>query len=76
MSGDEIMKQIKQVIIGFEMAGVKIVAIGIDGGSENMKGRKFLRNSGNSISDNSWLNEEDFTFVNPVGPSRIIAQVL
>ena len=75
-SGDEIMNQIKQVTIGFEIAGVKIVAIGMDGGGENMRRGKLLYNSGNSTSNKSWLNEEDCIFVNLEDPSRRIVQVL
>ena len=55
---------------------VKIVTIGMDGGSENMRGVNFLIHFDVSTEDNRWLKEEECTFINPADLSRGMPQVL
>jgi len=75
LSGDGLMKQIKQVIFGFEMAGAKIAAVCLDGGGENVRGTKLFRLGDDPSHNDSWLSQEQCTFKNPACPSRRIAIV-
>ena len=69
------MKQIKQVILGFEMAGAKIAAVCLGGGGENVRGTKLFRLGDDPSHNDSWLSQEQCTFKNPACPSRRIAIV-
>lgn len=75
-SGDEIMRQIKQVIVGFELAGAKIVGLHMDGGGENIRGVKLLRLGNDPCNNMAWLTEDTCSFRNPFDPSRRVAIVL
>jgi hypothetical protein len=43
LSGDDLLKQTKQVILGYEMAGAQILGLGLDGGGNNARLLKLLR---------------------------------
>ena len=70
------MKQIKQVILGFEFIGAKIAAVHLDGGGENVRGVKLFRLGEDPTDAMSWLSEKHCSFVNPADPTRQVAVVL
>ena len=40
VSGDEMLRQMKEAVLGFELAGALIVGVAMDGGGENIRGIK------------------------------------
>ncbi len=73
LSGDELLYQVKQVIFGYEMIGVRILGLVSDGGGNNARLFKLLRGGNDPAEGCSWLPEEHMSFPNPADPSRRIA---
>ena len=46
------MQQMEQVALGFEMADVKIVGFGIDGGGQSMREANLMRNDNDATEKN------------------------
>ena len=55
ISADEIMYQMKFLVLGFEMAGAKLVGIIVDRGEENTRGGKLLWNYNYATDKKYWL---------------------
>jgi hypothetical protein len=73
LSGDELLKQTKQVIFGYEMAEAKILGLALDGGGNNARLLKLLRNGKELDEGQSWLDEDQVSFANPADPTRQVA---
>jgi hypothetical protein len=73
LSGDELLRQVKQVIFGYEIIGVRIYGIVCDGGGNNARLFKLLRSGNEPTEGESWLKEEHVSFLNPADPTRRIA---
>ncbi len=73
LSGDELLRQIKQVIMGYEMIGVRIIGLSCDGGGNNARLFKLLRFGKSPKDDQCWLDDDLVSFPNPADPTRSIA---
>jgi hypothetical protein len=63
----------KQVMFGCDMAGAKILGLALDGGGNNARLLKLLRNGKELDEGQSWLDEDQVSFANPADPTRQIA---
>lgn len=76
LSGDELVPQVKQVIVGYEMIGVKILGLLFDGGAGNAWYTTLFClaiNNSDGAGNDCWLKEQLCLFPNPANPSRRIA---
>jgi hypothetical protein len=73
LSGDELVRQIIQVIYGYEMIDIRIYGLLMDGGGNNARALKILRQGNEPSEGQGWLSEEQITFMNPAYPKRRVA---
>jgi hypothetical protein len=68
--GDDLLKQ---VILGYKIAGAQILGSGLDGTGINARLLKLIQNGKKFDKGQSWLDKDQVSFANPAYPSHRVA---